>query len=276
MIIGIMQGRLLPKYQGRYQAFPVSNWEKEFSIAGDIGLGCIEFILDFNDYEKNPLMLSDGVEQINKISAKTGVKVKSVCADFFMEAPLHGVSAEVSQNSIKVLDLLIKNCRLLGVKDIVIPCVDNSSFRDDESLKSEFCNNIKDPLNLAEQYEINLALETDLNPVDFSELLNRFDSDRLKVNYDTGNSSALGFSPDEEFQAYGDKISSVHIKDRHLNGGSVIIGTGGCDFDKVFGLLKGCNYEGPFIMQVFRDDEGVEVLKKQLAWVKGPLQNYFC
>ena len=28
-----MQGRLLPKYQGRYQAFPVGNWKDEFKVA---------------------------------------------------------------------------------------------------------------------------------------------------------------------------------------------------------------------------------------------------
>ena len=31
--IGIMQGRLLPKYKERYQAHPVGYWDEEFSIA---------------------------------------------------------------------------------------------------------------------------------------------------------------------------------------------------------------------------------------------------
>ena len=55
-----MQGRLLPKYLGRYQTHPVGYWKKEFSIAKSFGLNCIEFILDLNDYKKNPL-LSAGV-----------------------------------------------------------------------------------------------------------------------------------------------------------------------------------------------------------------------
>ena len=49
--IGTMQGRLLPKYQGRYQAHPVGYWQKEFEVAQQIGIDCIEFILDFNDAE---------------------------------------------------------------------------------------------------------------------------------------------------------------------------------------------------------------------------------
>ena len=51
-LIGTMQGRLLPKYKGRYQAHPIDYWQKEFEIAKNIGLGCIEFIFDFNEFKK--------------------------------------------------------------------------------------------------------------------------------------------------------------------------------------------------------------------------------
>lgn len=60
--IGVMQGRLLPKYKGRYQAHPVNYWQKEFEIAKEIGLDCIEFILDYNDAEINPLLKAGGRE----------------------------------------------------------------------------------------------------------------------------------------------------------------------------------------------------------------------
>ena len=54
--IGVMQGRLLPKYKGRYQAHPLGYWQDEFYIAKDLGLDCIEFILDYENAELNPLM----------------------------------------------------------------------------------------------------------------------------------------------------------------------------------------------------------------------------
>ena len=50
--IGVMQGRLVPKYQGRYQAFPVGMWKDEFKIAKECGIDLVEFILDFNDAEE--------------------------------------------------------------------------------------------------------------------------------------------------------------------------------------------------------------------------------
>ena len=85
--VGVMQGRLLHKYQGRYQAHPKDYWQEEFKSAKEIGLNCIEFILDFTDSELNPLLAKNGPEEILHISEKTGVDVITICADYFMEAP---------------------------------------------------------------------------------------------------------------------------------------------------------------------------------------------
>ena len=34
--LGVMQGRLLPKYQERYQAHPVGYWQDEFAVAAEV------------------------------------------------------------------------------------------------------------------------------------------------------------------------------------------------------------------------------------------------
>ena len=71
--------------------------------------------------------------------------------------------------------------------------------------------------------------------------------------------------------AYGERITDIHIKDRILGGGPVILGEGNADFAKFFEKLKEFNYQGPFIMQAYRDDEGVKIFKKQLNWVSSYL-----
>ena len=161
--LGVMQGRLLPKYHGRYQAHPVGYWQDEFPIAAGLGLDYIEFILDFNDAYQNPLMHSKGIDEIISLSEKTGVKVKTVCADYFMEAPLYVISKEVFKESQNVLKILIYNCAQIGITDIVIPCVDQSSLCDDVN-KESFIENIQHSIELAEQSNINISLETDLAP----------------------------------------------------------------------------------------------------------------
>jgi L-ribulose-5-phosphate 3-epimerase len=264
---GIMQGRLLPKYQGRYQAHPVGYWQNEFEIAKNLSLGLIEFILDFNHYEINPLMTIQGLDEINALVDQTGVAVKSVCADYFMEAPLHSENSAIGEKSSLVLKHLIKNGAALGITDIVIPCVDQSSLKNIED-QVRFVNRLTPLLDEAAKYNINLALETDLAPKPFLELLNMFNSEKIKVNYDTGNSASLGYDSLEEFACYGDKITDIHIKDRQLGGGSVPLGSGDTDFNSFFTTLSKIDYKGLFIMQVYRDDEGVDIFKRQFDWFK--------
>ena len=60
--IGVMQGRLMPKYLGRYQAHPIGYWQEEFQKAAELELDCIEFILDYNDADQNPLMTLGGFD----------------------------------------------------------------------------------------------------------------------------------------------------------------------------------------------------------------------
>ena len=262
-----MQGRLLPKYEGRYQAHPAGYWKEEFPIAKKLGLDCIEFILDLNDHHNNPLMSDEGLNEIASISEETDVKVLSVCADCFMDAPLHSSNQEISDQSLKILNKLINNSSFLGIKDIVIPCVDQSSLNDKDD-RDRLIQVLKKLLNRIEKKDVNLSLETDLAPDIFLELLSAIDSRKVTVNYDIGNSASLGYDLKKELETYGYKISDIHIKDRIINGSSVELGLGDADFKSFFLHLKKYNYEGPFIMQAYRDDEGLEIFKKQFKSIK--------
>ena len=263
--IGIMQGRLLPKYKGRYQAHPVGYWEKEFPIAEKIGLQCIEFIFDYNDFDINPLWSKEGRKSISKISTKTGVKVYSVCADFFMECPLHSKIEEKRSFSKNILIELLQNCNELEIKDIVIPCVDQSSLSDPQCIEL-FKAQIFDIIPIAENFGINLSLETDLPPLSFTELLNELNSKSVTVNYDTGNSASQGYDFREELECYRNRISDLHIKDRVLGGGSVFLGTGHVKLSEFFREFGKFSFDGPIIMQLFRDDEGLQIFGKQFEY----------
>ena len=264
---GIMQGRLLAKYQGRYQAHPAGYWEKEFPIASQLGLDSIEFILDYNNAEENPLLALGGIKTIQKAEQNSGVKVRSICADYFMEAPIHSEDSTIVDKSISVLSRLIDNASIMNVKDIVLPCVDQSSLRNKKNI-SNFISNIKSVIKNTEKRNVNICLETDLEPIAFANLIDSIGSKNITVNYDIGNSAAMGYDPLEEFRAYGDKISDLHIKDRLLGSGPVPLGKGNADFSKIFDLLVRYDYQGLLIFQAFRDDEGVEIFRKQYNWFK--------
>jgi len=265
--LGVMQGRLLPKYRGRYQAHPCGYWQDEFPLAAGLGLASIEFIVDFEDADQNPLMRDSGPDEILALCEKTGVAVKSVCADYFMDSPLHGVDEGSARASTQALSRLMRNCARVGIEDIVIPCVDRSRMKD-RADRAEFSTRLLPLVESAAKSRLRLSLETDLAPEPFAELLHGLDPAVVTVNYDMGNSASLGYDAAQEFAAYGARISDVHIKDRTLGGGSVPLGTGAVDFQKVFNLLASSSYRGPLIMQAFRDDEGLAVFKRQLDWIR--------
>ena len=270
--LGVIQGRLLPKYKGRYQAHPVGYWSEEFEVASRLDLQFIEFIFDYCDYELNPLYSRTGINEIRDLIDKTSVGVRSVCADFLMERPFHSKNSEEVKESQFIIGRLLSNLAMLEVKDLVVPCVDQSALLDDNDI-DRFIINIEPMIEVASKYDINLALETDLHPIAFGQLLDLLPSGNVTVNYDTGNSASLGFNPIEEFSIYGKRISDIHIKDRKYNSGSVILGTGDVRFDLFFEALKSIEYCAPFIMQAYRDDEGIAVFLQQLETFKNLLQS---
>ncbi len=265
--LGVMQGRLLPKHKGRYQSFPVGRWPEEFSLAASMGLNLIEFIFDLEDHHANPLFSKKGRADILSMSRRTGIGVKTICADYFMDAPLHSPDVEVRRTSLGVLESLLAGASELGVTDIVIPCVDHSSLRMLDG-KARFIEALGACLTTAVRYRVGFSLETDLAPEAFRALLDTLNSPWVRVNYDIGNSASLGYPPAEELAAYGREISDIHIKDRRRGGGSVPLGTGDADYPGFFEALAKLDFQGPFIMQAFRDDEGLEVFRRQLDWVR--------
>ena len=271
--IGVMQGRLLPKIDGRYQAHPVDKWQEEFLIASDLGLSFIEFILDFDHFESNPLMSADRCAQIFVLSQKTGVLVKTVCADYFMEAPLHSSDKNIASTSRKVLETLLLNASKIGVTDIVLPLVDQSSVGKPE-LRERFISVVRPIVKMLDNANINICLETDLPPFEFAELIANLDSNKITVNYDIGNSASLGYSPADEFLMYGTRISDVHVKDRTFGGSSVPLGDGDADFHAVLRGLAQVNYTGPLIMQAYRDELGIDIFTKQLDWLRTLLKRF--
>ena len=271
--IGIMQGRLVPPVNNAIQSFPKDSWQKEFPLAHELNLDCIEFIFDGYDYASHPLMTTEGLQEIKKLEQENDIQVLSICADYFMTHPIHRGNNEKRVANLQVLKDLIKSCSRLEACDIVIPCLDNSKLRDDAELQV-FKSGISECLPLAEDCNLNLTLETDLGPADFSRFMQDFNCDNLKINYDTGNSASLGYDPELELKGYGKWITDVHIKDRVFGGSTVPLGEGNVNFPLVFKLLRDMNYQGIFILQTSRKKSGQEkeTIKEYLDFIGKYLQ----
>ena len=262
--IGIMQGRLSPRIDGKIQAYPANTWQKEFEIAQEIGYAAIEWIVE-KPVETNALMTDSGKAEIKKVIASTGVRIDYVCADIFMQQPLVRMTEETKlQNKDYLLEIL-KNAKEVGAIGVEIPFVDNSSIKNDKE-KQEFIDAMQDAFKLAKDLDIKISLETDLSPIAFKQLLEQIDLDFVQANYDIGNSASLGFDPQEELDAYGKRILNVHVKDRKLGGTTVPLGTGSADIQGVFQKLNEIGYAGGITMQAARGENDIDIAKEQLSF----------
>ena len=253
-----MQGRLVPPEGGRFQSFPRDRWRDEFPIAAAAGLETIEWIYDAYGEDMNPLATDRGVSDMRHLCAVHRIGVESVCADWFMDFPLIGIGGEQRQARWNRLVWLMERCSRIGVNRVVIPFVDSSAIRTSEDLEAVAAG-INSVSNAIDRCDVEIHLETALSPADFAGLLACLSHPRVMVNYDSGNSASLGYRPGEEFAAYGNRVGSVHLKDRNLGGGTVPLGSGDTDFEGLFEALKQVGYAGDFILQAARGDSGDEL-----------------
>ena len=272
--IGIIQGRLTSSRGRGIQFFPFDEWEEEFKKTAEVGLNEIEFIFDLERYVENPLWSQEGITRIENQISKTKVIVKSVCADFFMRFPPNNRYFTENAYFWLLLKRLTQNVGQIGAKVVEVPLLADSSLNTAEK-RTDFIDFLNLCLPMARNRGITIAIETDLPPKDLLFLALVFNGE-VRLVYDIGNSASLGYSPTEEIEMLGEHIISVHVKDRTLGGGTVPLGTGAVDFDEVFSMLAKKKYQGSFILQATRGEDGkeIETVAEQITFLRKHLEKY--
>ena len=241
-----MQGRLSKPHNEQIQSFPFTSWKQEFKKASENEIEVIEWI--FDEFQPNPIFTSDGIKEIRVLTDKHNISINSICADYFMIKKLFDESEYNLIKNLEILKKLILQASKLEISMIEIPLVDSSSLKNNKN-KIEITYNLKKILKLAEENNVTIVLETDLNPFDFKEFLIGFENYNVMANYDSGNSASLGYSSEIELTELKKWIKNVHVKDRKFNGGTVPLGTGDTNFDEFFSSLSKINYSGDLIIQ---------------------------
>lgn len=277
--MGIMQGRLTESLGRGIQFFPFAEWKEEFKKAQEIGLNEIEWIFDYDNYQKNPLWTEEGQAEIKNLIRDTGIEIHSVCWDYFMRRPFYKYDSDTREEVLDENKQLMKRTLAamheIGAGLVEIPLVDDSSLKTQKE-EEEAISFIRWACDTAAEYGIVVGLETDFPPKSFCNFLDRIERDNIRANYDSGNSSGLGYDHQEELRSLNQYVYNVHIKDRIKGNGTVRLGTGSADFDSVFGTLKEIGYHRSFILQAARgkDGEEKETISEYIKFVKEKLEQY--
>lgn len=273
--IGFMQGRLSPPVDGRIQAFPWTHWREEFPAAKALGLGLMEWTLDHDRFRDNPLMTDRGRRDIAVLTHRYGVRPVSLTGDIFMQTPFWRAEGSERATRLAELDLVLDACAAAKIGIVVVPLVDTGSMANaahEQLVVEEFGSRA----SRLRRDRLVVAFECDYGPQELGRFIDRLPADCFGVNYDIGNSAALGYDCGEEIAAYGPRIRNVHVKDRLRGGTTVPLGTGDADLPRAFALLRNVRFEGRFILQTARaaDGDHAGVLAKYAtmtaSWLDSP------
>lgn len=250
-----MQGRLSPLINGRIQAFPWDNWKEEYPMAQRINIHLMEWTLDQERLYENPLLTATGQTEIRALCQLHELGIPSLTGDCFMQAPLWKAQGLERIALERDFVEITKGCAAIGITMLVVPLVDNGRL-ESAAQEDALVGFLESQADFLAAHRLKVVFESDYLPQELARFIARLNCALFGINYDIGNSAALGFNPKEEFAAYGPRIVNVHVKDRVLGGTTVPLGTGSADFDAVFAALAQINYEGNFILQTARAADG--------------------
>lgn len=272
-----MQGRLSPLVEGKIQAFPSDHWEQEFPQATRLQLQKMEWTVDHKGFYANPIMTEEGRERIRTLSAASGLQVVSLTGDCFMQAPFFKAEGKQYDELLNNLHDVVKACSELRIAYLVFPLVDNGRIESDHE-EDKLVAELLKLTTLLNDSDVSVLFESDYPPQRLLEFIKRLPRDRFGINYDIGNSAALGFNCAEEIDTYAEMIRNVHIKDRLYAGTTVPLGEGAANIPVALGSLERSGYRGNYILQTARamDEQHAAVLQRYRSMVidwLGAIQN---
>ena len=172
-----------------------------------------------------------------------------------MQAPFWKVAGEDRTNLQRDFLAIGGACAQVGIKMMVVPLVDNGRL-DTSHQEDVLVNFLLEQRTFLSERNLQVIFECDFTPTELARFINRLPAEQFGINYDIGNSAALGFASGDEFAAYGKRIMNVHVKDRVLGGTTVPLKTGNANFDTVFAALSRISYKGNYILQTARAIDG--------------------
>lgn len=281
--IGIMQGRLSPPVGGQIQAFP-ADWRAEFPAAQRASIDVIEWLYrEPLDAVPNPLDATTTLAEIRTLERETGVRVRSICADYFVDHPLIVGERVLWERAARLVELLHRAATLTVVYVVLpfvgrVPGADDGAPHPDPNGSRLRTVGDQDALMMLLSWlrptlaalDLRLCFESDWPAKRLRTVLALQAHDpHVRVCYDTGDRAALGYDPASDLGILGASVGAVHVKDRQPQGPTVPLGQGAADFPAVARALQAIGYAGTLVLQTARSAPGQEVdlARAQRDWV---------
>jgi len=262
--IAILQGRLSPDVEARYQFFPKDGWRDEFKKAKEIGFDGIEWLVDPIGWEENPIF-SSLFDEAEDVARSTSLPITSVCADWFMGVCIWEGEAEMHREKIRSILSCVQRTKN---KVLLIPLLEkhNISLL---NIQKKIVDVLKPLAPELEAAGVSIGFETELSAQELMRFLQGFESDAFGVYYDIGNCTSYGFNCPEDIRVLENRIKGIHIKDRRVGTTTPVrLGDGDADFKGVIQALTETDWTGTLVMQAWRGGQYVDDAREQLLYIR--------
>ena len=262
--VSIMQGRLSPSENNRFQFFP-HDWMAEFAQAKTLGFDGVCWFLDRDIPDFEPVR-DIWADEIRLKHIDEAIKILPIRG---IDTGRYGFFGEDGRQTLETFSLFLPALapHLTG-QTLSVPLLEDKMPRTTAE-RQEVIFNLNEVANLATSLNLRLALETEWSAEAALGFLSELDRSNVGICYDIGNATSYGFDCPTEIRTLGAKIFDVHLKDRKVGESqSQLLGTGDADFPACFAAFKEIDYKGGFTLQAWRGENYLEDAKTQLTFVR--------
>jgi len=287
----IIQGDYMYNFKkkqiGIYEkALPKSmSWNERLSAVKKAGYDFIEISIDESDERLSRLNWDNQQkDKLKKALIENELRMPSMCLSGHRRFPL-GSKDDLKRSKAKEIMLkAIEFADYLGIRVIQLAGYDVYYEKSDKETKELFLKGLNDAVTLASRAEVTLAIEImdtkligTINKA--MKYVNHFKSPWLKIYPDIGNLTQWAEDPAQELEDGIEHIVAIHVKDTKPGKfKEVPFGEGTVNFEKLFRKLNVLNYEGPFLIEMWADDnkrydfeESIKEIKQARAWVENKM-----
>ncbi len=255
-----LRKNLLGLYEKALPAF--LSWEERLSFAKYAGYDFVEMSVDETDERLN--RVCDGGSEKNEIVyaiLKTGVPVLTMCLSGNRRYPIGSKDEEVRIKGVDIIKGAIRLSVEIGVRVVQLAGYDEYYNPSDDITSRLFEKSLIECVGFAEKYGVMLAIETMDTELcgsisNIMRFVNNIKSPWLNVYPDIGNLSSRKIDIKKDFLSGKDHIVVIHLKDTRENEfRRVDFGEGTVDFTQFFEMLSDMDYKGPFVVEMWSDDD---------------------
>lgn len=258
------------------------SWEQKMLLAKESGFDCIELSIDGTPERLGRLYDDAFAPEVKAAMKNTGVPFLTFALTANRAYPLGSEDSAVREKALDIAKRGLALANELGIKVMHITGYDEIGSKCNEHTVELFKESIRAITELAEQGETVVAIETmDTEFMgscrNIAALCREMNSKKFGIYADVGNLTALGYDMPDEILSCGEYIVGVHVKDTVPNVvRDILFGEGNVDFDAAFKALKGINYSGALIAEMWSYDkeEFHPNLKKASDFIRAKTANY--